>query len=141
MSKKSDDGLIVLLVVVGGIIYFIVEYWYIAIIILAITIYIYNYERKKKKKKEDEYNKAISISQIDTMDGIEFEFYIDKLLKNEGFYSNVTKGSNDFGVDIIASKNKERYAVQVKRYTNNVSRIAVSDAVVLKTKIINFKRI
>ena len=33
------------------------------------------------------------------------------------------------GVDVIASKGAEKYAIQVKRYSKPVSRTAVSDAV------------
>jgi len=41
----------------------------------------------------------------------------------------MTKASGDFGVDIVASNNNDRFAIQVKRYTTKVSRRAISDAV------------
>lgn len=69
------------------------------------------------------------LAKIDKMEGIEFEHYVAKLLKHQGFQTEVTSGSGDFGVDIVASKPPLKYAVQVKRYSKNVSRGAVSDAV------------
>jgi restriction system protein len=40
-----------------------------------------------------------------------------------------TATSHDYGVDIIASKDGVKTAVQLKRYSNTVGRAAISDAV------------
>jgi restriction system protein len=39
------------------------------------------------------------------------------------------KASGDLGVDLVATRNNERIAIQAKRYSDLVSRQAVSDAV------------
>ncbi len=54
-----------------------------------------------------------------TMDGHDFEYYVADVLSRNGF-SNVvvTKGSGDFGVDITAEKDGEKYAIQCKRYSS-----------------------
>jgi len=39
------------------------------------------------------------------------------------------RASNDYGVDLIIDKDKERIAVQVKRSKNQITRKAISDAV------------
>ena len=71
---------------------------------------------------------------VDNMDGLYFECFVATLLKHEGFTRvEVTKGSGDFGVDIIATKGGYRYAIQVKRSSGIVSRRAVSDAVAGKS--------
>lgn len=87
--------------------------------------------RKEKVKQELLFSqhKAMSYSQIDSMNGLEFEHYAAKLMQNEGYSSKVTVASNDMGVDIIASKDLNKYSVQVKRQKSKVSRRAVSDAV------------
>ena len=73
---------------------------------------------------------TLTISNADSMKGIEFEYFIAKLLRSREFINvKVTQGSGDFGVDIIAEKQNDRYAIQVKRYSKIVSRRAVSDAV------------
>ena len=72
-----------------------------------------------------EYN---SLSQIDEMDGHEFEYFCAQLLKDNGFHRvTVTKGSNDQGVDIIAKKDGHRFAIQCKRYQNSVGNRAVQE--------------
>lgn len=87
--------------------------------------------KKKRQIEETEAcTEAIELSDIDHMDGLDFEHYIAWLLKQNGFKTaEVTQASGDFGADVIASKGESRYAVQVKRYSSNISRSAVSDAV------------
>lgn len=69
-----------------------------------------------------EVNKVVvDLSEIDTMDGLEFEKYIAKLLSKNGFSGiKITPASGDYGVDILASKEGEKYAIQCKRYAKNV---------------------
>ena len=45
-----------------------------------------------------------------------FEFLAGEYLKQEGFETEVTQGSADWGVDVFAEKDGKRYAVQVKMY-------------------------
>jgi restriction system protein len=74
--------------------------------------------------------RAIRLADVDYMDGLDFERYICRLMERQG-YRNVhnVRGSGDFGVDILATRDGVRYAVQVKRYKGTVSRRAISDAV------------
>lgn len=76
-----------------------------------------------------ERSRHLQLENIDTMDGLEFERYVGYLLESQGYNARVTKGSGDYGVDIIARRNGLSYAVQCKRYVGNVSRTAVSDVV------------
>ena len=59
----------------------------------------------------------------------DFEKYVAKLLDHRGYTTKVVGEAGDMGVDVVASKGAGKYAVQVKRYSNPVSRTAVSDAV------------
>ena len=57
---------------------------------------------------EDDYDE---LDAVDIMDGHEFEYYCAQLLENNGFKKvEVTPGSGDQGVDILAEKNGVRYA-------------------------------
>ncbi len=57
----------------------------------------------------------------DDMEGHEFERYCAELLEENGFQEvEVTKGSGDYGVDILAEKDGITYAIQCKRYTGPV---------------------
>ncbi len=62
-------------------------------------------------------------------DGHAFEAYLAALLRDHG-YRNVqlTKKSGDFGVDILADMNSERYAIQCKLYSAPVGNKAVQEA-------------
>lgn len=65
---------------------------------------------------------------IDLMEGHEFEYWCASALKNDGFSSvDVTKASGDQGVDIVASKDGIRYAIQCKRYGTNLGNTPVQE--------------
>ncbi|MGI6013683.1 MAG: restriction endonuclease [Oscillospiraceae bacterium] len=63
----------------------------------------------------------INISSIDGMEGQKFEYFCADLLRDHGFTNvEVTPGSGDQGVDIIATKDDIRYAIQCKNYTSRL---------------------
>lgn len=69
-----------------------------------------------------------NFSKVDKMDGIEFEYFVSELLREEGFKSvSVSKTGADFGADVIASKEGKKYAVQCKRYKDKVGIKAVQE--------------
>lgn len=58
---------------------------------------------------------------MDEMEGHDFEYFCAQLLEKQGFIEvEVTRGSGDFGVDILAEKDGVTYAVQCKRYNGSV---------------------
>ncbi len=64
------------------------------------------------------------------MQGLEYEHAVADYLSEHGYKNvSVTKGSGDYGVDIIAHKGKRKYAVQCKYYSNPVGLAAVQEAV------------
>lgn len=75
------------------------------------------------------------IKEIDQMDGIQFEYYLEALFKEIGYRPEVTKGSHDFGADLIMKKNGKKIVIQAKRYgyKNNVSLDAVQQIHTAKT--------
>jgi HJR/Mrr/RecB family endonuclease len=73
--------------------------------------------------------RGLKMDDVDNMAGHAFEQYVAALMKYRGFQAKVTTGSGDLGVDIVAEHNGVRYAVQCKRYSDNLSRTAISDAV------------
>ena len=78
-----------------------------------------------KYRREQRKLRALDIAAIDTMDPLEFEVYIAKLLKYRGFSNVRLTEKYDYGVDIIADKDDIRWGVQVKRYGNMVKAEAV----------------
>ncbi len=64
------------------------------------------------------------------MTGYEFEHFAASYLKSIGYHNvQVTQASGDFGIDITATKNGIRYAIQCKYYTHPVGNNAVQEAV------------
>lgn len=68
-------------------------------------------------------------SEIDVMEGRDFEYYCAELLKKHGFLDvEVTKGSGDYGIDILAEKDGITYAIQCKCYATPVGVKAIQEA-------------
>ncbi len=70
-----------------------------------------------------------SIVDIDLMSGAEFEKFIAELLNKFGFNAQATKLSGDQGVDVIATKNDIKIAIQTKCYSMPVGNNAIQEAV------------
>ena len=74
-------------------------------------------------------NQNLRLQDVDSMDGISFEYYIAQLLAERG-YSNISLTEQyDYGVDIIAEKDGVRWGVQTKRYSGLVKAEAVRQVV------------
>lgn len=68
-------------------------------------------------------------NSFDNMEGHDFEKFCARLLKKNGFKDvEVTKGSGDFGVDILANKDGISYAIQCKCYSSNIGNKAIQEA-------------
>jgi len=100
------------------------EYIYIIGLILLILLFlaiIFIITRKYRRKYE--------IHSLDEIEGHEFEYYCAELLKKRGFIDvTVTKGSGDYGVDVLAEKDGVTYAIQCKAYATPVGVKAVQEA-------------
>ena len=68
-------------------------------------------------------------NKYDYMEGHDFETYCAELLQKTGFDSvEVTPGSNDQGIDIIAYQHGIKFGIQCKRYSSDVGNKAVQEA-------------
>ena len=89
-------------------------------LISAIIIGILSYLKKQRKFKSEHF---------DTLEGHEFEYYCADLLRKKGFIEvEVTKGSGDYGADILAEKDGVTYAIQCKCYTAPIGVKAIQEA-------------
>lgn len=65
----------------------------------------------------------------DLMEGHDFEYFCAEVLRNNGFKNvEVTQGSGDHGIDILAEKDGISYAIQCKCYSSNIGNAAVQQA-------------
>ncbi|MBQ8451470.1 MAG: restriction endonuclease [Clostridia bacterium] len=69
-----------------------------------------------------------SISQVDSLSGIDFELFLKQLFLKLGFNVELTKQSGDFGADLILTREKEVAVVQAKCYSKTVGAKAVQEA-------------
>ncbi|MCR5031590.1 MAG: restriction endonuclease [Lachnospiraceae bacterium] len=75
------------------------------------------------------FRKPAEEPTLDELEGHDFEFYCAHLLERCGFQEvEVTRGSGDFGIDVLAEKDGISYAIQCKRYDGPVGVRAVQEA-------------
>lgn len=90
------------------------------VLALCLFIVIVGILFKKRNKSSDLF---------ENMEGHEFEYFCADLLSKHGFIDvEVTKGSKDYGVDVLAEKDGVTYAIQCKRYLNPVGVKAIQEA-------------
>lgn len=107
ISERAKHNLMVVAIVIGVIIF----------ISMVCTIY-----RKLHRK--------YTLKQLDKMGGHQFEYACADILKANGYkHVKVTRGSGDFGVDVIAEKDKVRYAIQCKRYNHKLDNTPIQEVV------------
>ena len=93
----------------------------------------------KKRPVKSQSNKKTTaspavLSYIDKMEGHEFEQFAASLLRKLGYERvEVTPGSGDQGVDVIAVKDGKRYAIQCKRYSQKLGNKPVQEVFAGKT--------
>lgn len=89
-----------------------------ALIVAAVVLGII-YRAKKKNQSH----------LLDEMEGHDFEYFCAGILQKKGFLEvEVTKGSGDYGIDILAEKDGITYAIQCKCYSAPVGVKAVQEA-------------
>ena len=90
------------------------------VIIMAVVIAVFLFLLKGRRRYVNSY---------EDMEGHEFEYYCAELLEQRGFVEvEVTRGSGDYGIDILAEKEGVTYAIQCKRYTTPVGVKAIQEA-------------
>lgn len=68
-------------------------------------------------------------NKFDNMNGHEFEYFCADLLRKNGFKNvEVTQGSGDHGIDILAEKDDISYAIQCKCYSKDIGNPAVQQS-------------
>ena len=72
-----------------------------------------------QKRKINRFLNNISLEDIDSIDGYDFELFVSVILENCGFKCDLTTKSKDNGVDILAKKGGIILAVQTKLYYNH----------------------
>lgn len=92
-------------------------------------------ETEKAKVKASNFingvkeNETITISDVDSMNGVEFEEFVAKMFDKLGYTTEVTKASGDQGVDVVAKKDGKVLGIQAKCYSGVVGNHAIMEVV------------
>lgn len=111
----------------------------LALLLLVISIFYTHYKNKKAHKVRLKAHKIhiekvrrSNIYEIDQMNGRQFEEFLSYLYGFFGYQAEVTKGSGDYGADLVLKNNNEKIVVQAKRYKNKVGIQSVQEVVAAK---------
>lgn len=117
---------IIILFLVIGLIAVLFQYWFLTIPAIIISIVVYrHFQGIRLNKKISGYTET----DIDHLNGHDFEYFCADILKANSFTDvKVTQKSGDHGIDILATNNGMRYAIQCKRYSSKVGNRAVQEA-------------
>ena len=93
-----------------------ITFFIIAGVIVALAAVLFYIARKRRRRP----------LPMDELEGHDFEYFCADILRANGFLEvEVTKGSGDFGADILAEKDGITYAVQCKCYDKPIGVKAV----------------
>lgn len=106
LTLLSKDTVMILLII-------------LSFLVVILIIYVISHKLYGRFKRYD----------LDEMEGHDFEYYCADLLRKRGFIDvSVTKGSGDYGIDILAEKDGVTYAIQCKAYASPVGVKAIQEA-------------
>jgi restriction system protein len=83
----------------------------------------------RRKVRRDALYRASGQAAVDAMTGVEFERYVAAVLRGIGYTVELTRATGDFGVDLIATRDGIRTAVQCKRQSRVVNGAAIQQVV------------
>ena len=84
---------------------------------------------ERRDARLDALYRATGQAAVDAMTGVEFEHYVAAVLRGVGYEIDFTRATGDFGVDLIATRDGVRTAVQCKRQARAVTGSAIQQVV------------
>ncbi|MCF7908541.1 MAG: restriction endonuclease [Candidatus Omnitrophica bacterium] len=82
-----------------------------------------------EKQLNNSQHQPLTIYDLDSATGYEFENFLNILFKKMGYKVENTKLSGDQGADLVVEKFGEKIVVQAKRYNNKVTNRGVQEVV------------
>ena len=80
-------------------------------------------EKKNKRKVVPKSDFITPIKKKTRMTPKEFEQFVADYYQHQGYQTEITPYSGDYGVDVIAQKGEERIAIQAKMYGNSSRKV------------------
>ncbi len=69
-----------------------------------------------------------TVENLRLLSGIQFERHVAELYRKLGYRTEITRGSGDQGIDVIAQNVQQRIGIQCKQWQGNVGNDAVQEA-------------
>lgn len=82
----------------------------------------------RKKKYNDKVRKS-KIQDVDSMTGVQFEYFLKLIFSQKGYKVQTTKVTGDYGADLVMTAGDKRIVVQAKRYSKRVGIKAIQEVV------------
>lgn len=127
--RELENNIKLILLLVAGGSYFFTQSLPITLLLVAIASLLIIILFANKSKKEKERLRNSRIEEIDSMDGIQFEYYLKELYLSRGYGVEVTSASGDYGADLLLKKNGKKMVAQAKRYSKDVGIKAVQEVI------------
>ena len=101
--------------------------WYLITIlslIVSVAYFVVGFDLNNRKQNVKHESKFLAhLKNKSHMTPREFEQLVADHYQNEGYETEITPYSGDYGVDIIAQKGEERIAIQAKMYGNSARKV------------------
>ena len=109
-----------------------ISYYILAfLIIITISTIVIHIIISTKKEKKEKYIQELMMdsdfSQINELSPYDFEHWVARLMRIQGYEAHATKYSGDYGVDVIAEKDGYKIGIQVKKFNGPVGIKAVQE--------------
>jgi restriction system protein len=131
--KGGIQGILVLvLAIILLVILIIVMFPFEVFAIVSSILVVYFFRKYESEIKFYGAMKRFNINSLDALSGIQFENFLEKLLRTLGYNAKVVGKAGDQGADLIVETNQDKIIVQAKRYSKKVNNKAVQEAVTAK---------
>ncbi|WP_242176458.1 restriction endonuclease [Priestia koreensis] len=129
--RKKEDPIAQLFIGLSFFIFFLMYVWtdsiFLSIFTIFLLIALFVFTGIYRAAKQRERLRRSGINEIDQMKGHRFEHYLKELFDGQGYKSEVTKASGDFGADLVLVKDGQKIIVQAKRYSKKVGVKAIQE--------------
>jgi restriction system protein len=132
-QREIDEAINLFLFIVASASFFITKNIFVTVVVVGMTMIVMVVIASNKRKKARERLRNSRIEEIDSMDGIQFEYYLKELYLSRGYGVEVTSASGDYGADLVLKKNGKKIVAQAKRYSKDVGIKAVQEVIGAKS--------
>ena len=132
-QRQLEDGIKLILLLAAGASYYFTQKLYVTLWVVGLVMIFIIVLVVLQNKRQKERLRKSGIKDIDSMDGIQFEYYLKELYISRGFEAEVTNASGDYGADLLLNKDGKKMVVQAKRYSKDVGIKAVQEVMGAKS--------